>query len=173
MAGRGFVFRYAGWLLVHAGRTRQLCRHGSIHKLGDRYSCGALNISLFSMGTSCVLSLIYAAISQPASLSSWHPRVPLIAPPLRGVRGSGSVALPTRPTIRPHRHQLAVDQSLRRSSHRIVRGGVPRAVELAEARRPVPGRDFASPAVVGRKQDQGKGDRSAREALPGPVAGVD
>lgn len=54
---------------------------GVVHKLGDRYSCSALNISLFTMATSCVLSLILAAVSQPASLSSWHPRVPLIALP--------------------------------------------------------------------------------------------
>jgi drug/metabolite transporter (DMT)-like permease len=54
---------------------------GVIHKLGDRYTCNALNIALFTMATSCVLSLIYAAISQPASLSSWNPRAPLIALP--------------------------------------------------------------------------------------------
>ncbi len=54
---------------------------GVIHKVGDRYTCSALNISLFTMATSCALSFIYAAISQPASLSSWNPRVPLIAVP--------------------------------------------------------------------------------------------
>jgi|SRR5690242_6125611 EamA domain-containing membrane protein RarD len=54
---------------------------GIIHKLGDRHACNALNISLFTMATSCVLSLIYTAVSQRASLSSWNLAVPLVALP--------------------------------------------------------------------------------------------
>jgi EamA domain-containing membrane protein RarD len=54
---------------------------GVIHKLGDRLKCNALNIALFTMATSCVFSLIFAAISQRASLSSWNLSVPLIAVP--------------------------------------------------------------------------------------------
>lgn len=54
---------------------------GIIHKLGDRHACNALNIALFTMATSCVLSLIYTAVSQRASLSSWTFAVPLVALP--------------------------------------------------------------------------------------------
>ncbi len=65
---------------------------GVIHKIGDRYTCSALNIALFTMATSCVLSLIYAAVSQPASLSSWHLSVPLIALPF-GVSAAAALWL--------------------------------------------------------------------------------
>jgi drug/metabolite transporter (DMT)-like permease len=54
---------------------------GVIHKLGDRQQCNALNIALFTMATSCVFSLIFTAISQRGSLSSWNFSVPLIAIP--------------------------------------------------------------------------------------------
>lgn len=54
---------------------------GIIHKLGDRHACDAMHIALFTMATSAVLSLIYAAITQQASLISWNYAVPLIALP--------------------------------------------------------------------------------------------
>jgi EamA domain-containing membrane protein RarD len=67
------------WFLVIA--LFSFAAMGIIHKLGDRHACNALHIALFTMTTSCVLSLIYAAVSQPASLSSWNTAVPLIALP--------------------------------------------------------------------------------------------
>src|SRR5216684_4127025 len=54
---------------------------GIIHKLGDRHACNALHIALFTMATSCALSLIYTAAAQRASLTSWKIAVPLIALP--------------------------------------------------------------------------------------------
>jgi len=54
---------------------------GIVHKVGDRKGCNALNIALFTMATSCLLSLIYASVFQRASLLSWNHAVPLIALP--------------------------------------------------------------------------------------------
>ena len=54
---------------------------GIIHKLGDRHSCDALHIALFTMATSCALSFLNAAISQRASLASWNSTIVLIALP--------------------------------------------------------------------------------------------
>lgn len=54
---------------------------GIVHKIGDRRVCNPMHIALFTMATAFVLSVLYAVISQPASVHSWKPAVPLIALP--------------------------------------------------------------------------------------------
>jgi drug/metabolite transporter (DMT)-like permease len=54
---------------------------GVVHKLGDRFTCNALHISLFTMATSCALSFASAALWQRDSLVSWNVTVVLIALP--------------------------------------------------------------------------------------------
>jgi drug/metabolite transporter (DMT)-like permease len=146
---------------------------GVIHKLGDRYSCSALNISLFTMATSCVLSLIYAAISQPASLSSWHPRVPLIALPF-GASAAAALWL--------FQHGLRYGRIATSWLLINLSAAVPTGLSVVVYHEPLNMRKLGVLLLIvisllllwwDRKQDQGKGDISASEAAPGPVAGMD
>jgi drug/metabolite transporter (DMT)-like permease len=77
----GYIFMFTGLLSFAA--------MGIVHKLGDRYHGSALNIALFTMGSSCILSLIYAAISHPGPMSPFHPIVALVALPFGVAAGSG------------------------------------------------------------------------------------
>ena len=143
---------------------------GVIHKLGDRYTCSALNISLFTMATSCVFSLIYTAISQPASLSSWNPRAPLIALPF-GASAAAALWLFQR-GLRYGR--IATSWLLINLS-----AAVPTALSVIVYHEPLNLRKFAVLVLIvisllllwwDRKQDQGKGGTAA---VPDAVAEVD
>jgi len=146
---------------------------GVIHKLGDRYSCSALNISLFTMATSCVLSLVYAAISQPASLSSWHPRVPLIALPF-GASAAAALWL--------FQHGLRYGRIATSWLLINLSAAVPTGLSVLVYHEPLSLRKLGVLLLIvisllllwwDRKQDRGKGDRSGSETLSGPVAGAD
>jgi drug/metabolite transporter (DMT)-like permease len=78
----GYIFMFTGLLSFAA--------MGIVHKLGDRCHGSALNIALFTMGSSCILSLIYAVISHPGpTMSPFHPVVALVALPFGVAAGSG------------------------------------------------------------------------------------
>ena len=146
---------------------------GVIHKLGDRYTCSALNISLYTMATSCVLSLIYTAVSQPASLSSWNSRVPLIALPF-GASAAAALWLFQR-GLRYGR--IATSWLLINLS-----AAIPTGLSVAVYHEPLSLRKAGVLLLIvvsllllwwDRKQDQGKGENRPNAEVPDPVAEVD
>ncbi len=146
---------------------------GVIHKLGDRYSCSALNISLITMVTSCVLSLIYAAVAQPASLSSWRPRVPLIALPF-GASAAAALWL--------FQHGLRYGRIATSWLLINLSAAVPTALSVVVYHEPLNMRKLGALLLIvisllllwwDRKQDRSKGDIPAGAAISDPVAGAD
>ena len=77
----GYAYMLVG-LLSFAGM-------GIVHKLGDRYACDPLAIALVTMATSCFLSLAYAGIAHPDSLTSWNSLIPWVALPFGAAAGAG------------------------------------------------------------------------------------
>jgi drug/metabolite transporter (DMT)-like permease len=146
---------------------------GIVHKIGDRYACSPLHIALFTMAISSLLSLINVGVAQRASLVSWKTAVPLIALPFgacaasalwlfqRGLRYGRiatswllinlSAAIPTVLSVVVYHERLS-----------------PRKVSVLLL--------IAASLVLlwwDRKQDRGKGEQRAMEAVPSPAGGVE
>ena len=161
----GYWFMVAGLLSFAA--------MGVIHKLGDRYSCSALNIALFTMGTASIFSVILVVTSQRASLTAWNSRVPLTALPFgacaaialwlfqRGLRYGRiatswllinlSAAVPTALSVIVYREKLGLRKA-----------GVLVLIVISLLL-----------LWWDRKQDRGKDESRGQEALADPVAEVE
>jgi len=138
---------------------------GIIHKLGDRHTCNAMHIALFTMATSCVLSLLYTAFTQPASLASSRIAVSLIALPF-GACAAAALWLFQR-GLRYGR--IATSWLLINLS-----SAIPTVLSVVVYREPLSLRKVLVLVLIAaslvllwwdRKQDRGKGERAALAAV--------
>jgi drug/metabolite transporter (DMT)-like permease len=146
---------------------------GIIHKLGDRYACNALHIALFTMATSCVLSLLNAALWQRESLLSWNATVVLMAFPF-----GASAAIALWLFQRGLRYgRIATSWLLINLS-----SAVPTALSVIIYREPLTWKKLSVLVLIAvslvllwwdRKQDLEKGKKAGVATVPSPVAGVD
>ncbi|MFN7996672.1 MAG: hypothetical protein U0Q18_23875 [Bryobacteraceae bacterium] len=139
---------------------------GIIHKLGDRHACNALHIALFTMATSCVLSLIYAAVGERASLMSWKVAVPSIAIPFGACAGAALWFF--QRGLRFGR--IATSWLLINLS-----SGVPTVLSVVVYREPLNRKKLIVLLLIAvslillwwdRRQDRGKGDELSTVAIP-------
>jgi drug/metabolite transporter (DMT)-like permease len=146
---------------------------GIIHKLGDRYACNALHIALFTMATSCVLSLLNAALWQRESLLSWNATVVLIAFPFGA---SAGIAL--------WLFQRGLRYGRIATSWLLINlsSAVPTALSVIVYREPLTLKKASVLLLIvvsllllwwDRKQDREKGQNAGVATVPSPVAGVD
>jgi drug/metabolite transporter (DMT)-like permease len=159
------------WLLVVA--LFSFAGMGIVHKLGDRHGCDALHIALFTMATSCMLSLIYAVMFQRASLSSWNSAVPLIALPF-GACAACALWLFQR-GLRYGR--IATSWLLINLS-----AAIPTILSIIVYREPLSPRKLMVLILImvslvllwwDRKQDRSKGEEPCMAAAPSPVGEAD
>ena len=155
------------WLLLAA--LFSFAAMGIIHKLGDRHACNALHIALFTMATSCALSLAYALVFQRPSLSSWHHAVPLTALPF-GACAASALWLFQR-GLRYGR--IATSWLLINLS-----AAIPTVLSVVVYREPLSLRKvmvllFIMASLVllwwDRKQDRGKGEQPSMATVPSPI----
>jgi drug/metabolite transporter (DMT)-like permease len=146
---------------------------GIIHKLGDRHTCNALNIALFTMATSCVLSLIYVLAFQRPSFSAWNHAVPLIAVPF-GACAASALWLFQR-GLRYGR--IATSWLLINLS-----SAIPTILSVVVYHEPLSRKKLLVLFLIlvslvllwwDRKQDRGKGEQPSMATLPSPVGGME
>jgi drug/metabolite transporter (DMT)-like permease len=146
---------------------------GIVHKIGDRRSCNPLHIALFTMATACVLSVIYVAVSQRESLTSWKTAIPLIALPF-GACAAAALWLFQR-GLRYGR--IATSWLLINLS-----AAIPTVLSVLVYREPMKPRKVAVLLLVAasmgllwwdRRQDRDKGERLNVESTPQPLQEVE